>query len=56
MGAEGPPTVVARGDRLAGFFEVVLPYLDKLQGRVVAGAMAQASGMSRNTVSRPKAN
>jgi transposase len=47
---------------LARFFEVVLPHLNELQRRVVAGAMAEllgrggktavaeASGMSRNTV------
>ena len=47
---------------LARFFEVVLPHLDEVQRRVVAGAMsemlgrgaksavAEASGMSRNTV------
>jgi transposase len=50
-----------RGE-LARFFEVVLPHLNELQRRVVAGAMAEAlgrggksavasaSGMSRNTV------
>jgi transposase len=49
-------------DGLARFFEVVLPHLNELQRRVVAGAMAEmfgrggksavaeASGMSRNTV------
>ncbi len=52
----------ASGDELARFFEVVLPHLNELQRRVVAGAMAEglgrggksavaeASGMSRNTV------
>ena len=47
---------------LARFFEVVLPHMDEVQRRVVAGAVAellgrggktlvaQASGMSRNTV------
>ena len=47
---------------LARFFEVVLPHLDEVQRRVVAGAtaellgrggksvVAEASGMSRNTV------
>jgi transposase len=54
--------VEANRDDLARFFEVVLPHLNELQRRVVAGAMAealgrggksavaQASGMSRNTV------
>jgi transposase len=54
--------VEASGDELARFFEVVLPHLNELQRRVVAGAMAEAlgrggksavaeaSGMSRNTV------
>lgn len=49
-------------EELGGFFEVVLPHLNELQTRVVAGAMAavlgrggktrvaQASGLSRNTV------
>ena len=49
-------------DELARFFEVVLPHLNELQRRVVAGAAAEmlgrggkslvagASGMSRNTV------
>jgi hypothetical protein len=49
-------------DELARFFEVVLPHLNEVQRRVVAGAMAEAlghggktvvaesSGMSRNTV------
>jgi Rhodopirellula transposase DDE domain len=49
-------------DELARFFEVVLPHLNELQRRVVAGASAEmfgrggktavatASGMSRNTV------
>ena len=48
--------------RLARFFAVVLPHMDEVQRRVVAGAMAEmlgrggktavaeASGMSRNTV------
>ena len=52
----------ASRDELARFFEVVLPHLNEVQRRVVAGAMAQAlgrggksavadaSGMSRNTV------
>ena len=47
---------------LARFFEVVLPHMNEVQRRVVAGAMAEmlghggktavanASGMSRNTV------
>jgi hypothetical protein len=49
-------------DELARFFEVVLPHLNEVQRRVVAGAMtealgrggktavAESSGMSRNTV------
>ena len=49
-------------DELARFFDVVLPHLNEVQRRVVAGAMAEAlgrggksavaeaSGMSRNTV------
>ena len=49
-------------DGLARFFEVVLPHLNEVQRRVVAGAsaamlgrggkswVAEASGMSRNTV------
>ena len=49
-------------DELGEFFEIVLPHLNELQTRVVAGAMAHvlgrggksrvadASGMSRNTV------
>src|SRR5271170_6882100 len=52
----------ASRDELARFFDVVLPHLNELQRRVVAGAMAEAlgrggksavaeaSGMSRNTV------
>ena len=52
----------ASREELARFFEVVLPHLNELQRRVVAGAMsvalghggksavAEASGMSRNTV------
>ncbi len=52
----------ASRDELARFFEVVLPHLNELQRRVVAGAMSEAlgrggksavaetSGMSRNTV------
>ena len=52
----------ASGDELARFFDVVLPHLNELQRRVVAGALAEglgrggksavaeASGMSRNTV------
>jgi transposase len=51
-------------DELAGFFGVVLPHLNEVQRRVVAGAMAtvigrggkaavaEASGMGRNTVSK----
>jgi transposase len=54
--------VEASGDELARFFDVVLPHLNEVQRRVVAGAMAEAlgrggksavaecSGMSRNTV------
>jgi Rhodopirellula transposase DDE domain len=54
--------VEASGGELARFFEVVLPHLNEVQRRVVAGAMAEAlgrggktavaeaSGMSRNTV------
>ena len=54
--------VEASRDELARFFEVVLPHLNEVQRRVVAGAMAEglgrggksavamASGMSRNTV------
>jgi transposase len=54
--------VEVSGERLARFFEVVLPHLNEVQRRVVAGAMsemlgrggktavASASGMSRNTV------
>ena len=50
------------GEGLARFFEVVLPHLNEVQRRVVAGAMSEmlgrggktavatASGMSRNTV------
>src|SRR5271170_4389236 len=52
----------ASRDELARFFDVVLPHLNELQRRVVAGAIAEAlgrggksavaecSGMSRNTV------
>ena len=52
----------ASRDELARFFEVVLPHLNEVQRRVVTGAMsealgrggksavAEASGMSRNTV------
>ena len=52
----------ASRDELARFFEVVLPHLNEMQRRVVAGAIAwglgrggktavaEASGMSRNTV------
>ena len=52
----------ASREELARFFEVVLPHLNEVQRRVVAGAMAsglgrggktavaEASGMSRNTV------
>jgi Rhodopirellula transposase DDE domain len=54
-------------DALARFFEVVLPHLNELQRRVVAGASAEmlgrggktavasASGMSRNTVIKASA-
>jgi hypothetical protein len=54
-------------EELAGFFEVVLPHLNEVQRRVVAGAMAvalgrggksvvaDASGMSRNTVIKAQA-
>jgi hypothetical protein len=54
--------VETSGDEVARFFGVVLPHLNELQRRVVAGAMAEAlgrggktavaetSGMSRNTV------
>jgi transposase len=54
--------VEAGRDELARFFSVVLPHLNEVQRRVVAGAMAEAlgrggktavaeaSGMSRNTV------
>jgi len=54
--------VEANRDELARFFTTVLPHLNELQRRVVAGAMstalghggksavAEASGMSRNTV------
>jgi transposase len=54
--------VEAGRDELARFFETVLPHLNEVQRRVVAGAMAvglgrggksavaEASGMSRNTV------
>ena len=57
----------ASRDELARFFEVVLPHLNELQRRVVAGAMAEAlgrggktavaecSGMSRNTVIKANA-
>ena len=34
----------ASRDELARFFEVVLPHLNELQRRVVAGAMAEALG------------
>ena len=49
-------------EELRGFFETVLPHLNEVQRRLVAGAMAvplgrggksrvaEASGMSRNTV------
>ena len=52
----------ASGEELARFFETVLPHLNELQRRVVAGAVSEglgrggksavavASGMSRNTV------
>lgn len=54
----------ATGDELRGFFASVLPHLNEVQRRVVAGSMAQAlgrggktavaaaSGLSRNTVVR----
>jgi transposase len=54
--------VEASGEELARFFGVVLPHLNEMQRRVVVGAMAsglgrggksavaEASGMSRNTV------
>ena len=54
--------VDADGDELGEFFEIVLPHLNELQTRVVAGALAhglgrggksrvaEASGLSRNTV------
>jgi hypothetical protein len=54
--------VEVTGEGLARFFDVVLPHMDEVQRRVVAGAMAEmlgrggktavaeASGMSRNTV------
>lgn len=54
-------------DSLARFFDVVLPHMDELQRRVVAGAAAEmlgrggktvvalASGMSRNTVIKAEA-
>jgi transposase len=54
--------VEASGEELARFFETVLPHLNELQRRVVAGTMSEglgrggksavavASGMSRNTV------
>ena len=54
-------------ERLARFFEVVLPHMNEVQRRVVAGATAQllgrggktqvatASGMSRNTVIKAEA-
>jgi hypothetical protein len=54
--------VEASGEELARFFTTVLPHLNEVQRRVVAGAMAvglghggksavaEASGMSRNTV------
>lgn len=55
------------GDALARFFEVVLPHMNEVQRRVVAGAasamlgrggktaVATASGMSRNTVIKAEA-
>ncbi|MEZ5223348.1 MAG: ISAzo13 family transposase [Ilumatobacteraceae bacterium] len=54
----------ASGDELRGFFETVLPHLNEVQRRVVAGAMAvalgrggktavaEASGLGRNTVTK----
>jgi transposase len=56
--------VDASGDELSEFFSTVVPHLNEVQRRVVAGAMAralgrggksavaEASGMSRNTVSK----
>jgi hypothetical protein len=38
------------GDGLAGFFEVVLPHLNEVHRRVVAGAMATALGRGGKTV------
>ena len=55
-------------ESLARFFEVVLPHMNELQRRVVAGAAAEmlgrggktavatASGMSRNTVIKAEAD
>lgn len=57
----------ATGDELRVFFETVLPHLNEVQRRVVAGSMArvlgrggktavaEASGMSRNTVIKAQA-
>jgi hypothetical protein len=52
--------VEVTGEALARFFEVVLPHMNEVQRRVVAGAVSEmlgrggktatASGMSRNTV------
>jgi transposase len=59
--------VEATREELTGFFSTVLPHLNELQRRVVAGAMAvalgrggksavaDASGMSRNTVIKAQA-
>ena len=57
----------ATGEELARFFSVVMPHLNEVQRRVVAGAMAEglgrggktavaaASGLSRNTVIKAQA-
>jgi DNA-binding phage protein len=54
-------------EELARFFEVVMPHMNEVQRRVVAGAMSEmlgrggktavatASGMSRNTVIKARA-
>jgi transposase len=59
--------VQATGDELERFFSVVMPHLNEVQRRVVAGAMAEAlgrggktavakaSGLSRNTVIKAQA-
>ncbi len=59
--------VTVTGDSLARFFDLVLPHMNEVQRRVVAGATAQmlgrggktavatASGMSRNTVIKAEA-